>query len=372
MATSGQLCYNRGCGRTFNPRDNPPDSEDCLYHPGAPYFHDAYKGWTCCNNKSTDFTEFLNTPGCSRGRHSREKPIEPEAITGKKDDRSLEEQLKDINGSSSGQMQHRSPESTSREERPDFASTPLIPLTASRASSFKPPVISDATAYSTAGNNEIAEGEPCKNGGCKETYSSSTKSECTYHPGVPIFHEGMKYWSCCQRKTSDFQTFLNQQGCMIGQHKWKKDNEGSATVECRYDWHQTATHVTVAIYAKKYDPEISKIGIHPIRLKVHIYFPDQAGAFDLDLELAGIVSVEETTANMAGTKLEIKMKKAEPGSWAKLFFPREVKLNAKEVAKVTTVKENVDTLDLDDLDLTSKRSVLSMEASGGRTGAEII
>jgi hypothetical protein len=23
-------------------------------------------------------------------------------------------------------------------------------------------------------------------------------------------------------------------------------------VECRYDWHQTATHVTVAIYAKEF------------------------------------------------------------------------------------------------------------------------
>ena len=30
---------------------------------------------------------------------------------------------------------------------------------------------------------------------------------------------------------------------------------------------------------------------------------------------------------MAGTKLEIKMKKAEPGSWAKLFVPREVGIN---------------------------------------------
>ena len=102
MTTSGQLCYNRGCGRTFNPRDNPPDSQDCLYHSGAPYFHETYKGWTCCNKKSSDFTEFLNTPGCTRGPHSREKPIEPVAITGIKDERSLEEQLKEINGSHSG------------------------------------------------------------------------------------------------------------------------------------------------------------------------------------------------------------------------------------------------------------------------------
>ncbi len=56
-------CYNRGCGKKFNPRDNPPDSTACTFHPGAPYFHDAYKGWSCCSKKCTDFTEFLNFPG---------------------------------------------------------------------------------------------------------------------------------------------------------------------------------------------------------------------------------------------------------------------------------------------------------------------
>jgi hypothetical protein len=32
----------------------------------------------------------------------------------------------------------------------------------------------------------------------------------------------MKYWSCCQRKTSDFDTFLNQEGCQEGSHLWFK------------------------------------------------------------------------------------------------------------------------------------------------------
>jgi len=334
----------------------------------------GYKGWTCCNKKSSDFTEFLNTPGCALGRHSREKPIEPENITGKVDERSLEEQLEELKRSSSGQTKHRSPVPTTKEERPDFDNTPLIPIIPSRAASLKPIISTLATPSQSRGRNEIPNGEPCKNGGCKQTYdSSNTVSECVHHPGVPIFHEGMKYWSCCQRKTSDFQSFLNQEGCMIGEHKWKKDDEGSAKVECRYDWHQTATHVTVAIYAKKYDPDISKLEIHPIRLKAHVYFPEQAGAFDLDIELAGKVTVQETTANMSGTKLEIKMKKAEPGSWAKLFLPREVKLVVKEQTKDTQVQENdkIDALDLSDLDLTSQRSVLSHEASGGRTTAEI-
>ena len=37
-----------------------------------------------------------------------------------------------------------------------------------------------------------------------------------------------------------------------------------------------------------------------------------------------VVDVAETTASFYGTKVEVKMKKSEPGSWAKLNFPRQV------------------------------------------------
>lgn len=43
-----------------------------------PYFHDAYKGWSCCKKKSVDFTEFLNIKGCELSMHSNQKPPEPE------------------------------------------------------------------------------------------------------------------------------------------------------------------------------------------------------------------------------------------------------------------------------------------------------
>lgn len=41
-------------------------------------FHDALKGWSCCNKKSTDFSTFLSYPGCTKGPHSNVKPVEPE------------------------------------------------------------------------------------------------------------------------------------------------------------------------------------------------------------------------------------------------------------------------------------------------------
>ena len=72
-----------------------------------------------------------------------------------------------------------------------------------------------------------AEGESCKNNGCKLTYSADrVANECIYHPGIPVFHEGMKYWSCCQRKTTEFQEFMDQAGCETGNCKWVADKKG--------------------------------------------------------------------------------------------------------------------------------------------------
>jgi hypothetical protein len=63
---------------------------------------------------------------------------------------------------------------------------------------------------------------------------------------------------------------------------------GENAVSCRFDWHQTASKVVVAVYAKNYDPSFSSVEVHPARLKIHAYFPEEGGAFDMDLELKGV------------------------------------------------------------------------------------
>jgi len=71
---------------------------------------------------------------------------------------------------------------------------------------------------------EIPVGTSCKNGGCKQTYGpENAETSCTHHPGYPVFHEGLKFWSCCQRRTTDFNSFLEQEGCVVGKHVWVKD-----------------------------------------------------------------------------------------------------------------------------------------------------
>lgn len=139
--------------------------------------------------------------------------------------------------------------------------------------------------------NEIVVGTACKNLGCQVTYKSpeTNNTNCQHHPGTPIFHEGMKYYSCCNKKTTDFTAFLNLAGCTSGSHKWTKDDDKDSALNCRYDFHQTATDVTVAIYAKMYHYSQSYVKVNPIRLNVLLVFPAQNNSkFELDLELKGV------------------------------------------------------------------------------------
>jgi len=373
------LCYNRGCGKTYHPKDNEKEEAPCQYHPGAPYFHDAYKGWTCCNRKATDFTVFLNFPGCESGKHSNVRPVEPEKITGNLD--------KDIElPKESSPARTRAPMEALAAKRPDSDSAPFTRLVPKISPGLKRDAESmvEKAGVMKEENGTVTIGESCKNGGCKQCYdgnNSIDEGECQFHPGVPIFHEGMKYWSCCNRKTSDFQSFLDQVGCERGVHKWKKEppkNAGKDEVECRYDWHQTASKVVVAVYAKKYDPSASTVEVSPVRLKMRVYFPERGGCFNLDLELKGVISVSESSASMLGTKIEVHLHKADAGSWAGLNVPRKktvpvlAKQEDSEPVKTEPEPELVDALDLDDLELTSSQAVLSKEASGGKTNEPII
>lgn len=52
---------------------------------------------------------------------------------------------------------------------------------------------------------------------------------------------------------------------------------------------------------------------------------------------------------MFGTKVEIKLKKAEPGSWSRLDVPRKVEESKEEKKEVETLIPEVDAVDLSDL-----------------------
>jgi len=198
-------------------------------------------------------------------------------------------------------------------------------------------------------------GDACKNSGCTEVYTGLDYDDsiCSHHPGVPIFHEGCKYWSCCERKTSDFSSFLEQAGCARGSHKWKTPpSEVSHLVKCRYDHYQTSSHVIVNIYAKYADPDLSTLELNPIRLHANISF-NGGQVFSLDVILTGIVDVEKSSVTMAPTKIEVKLKKMELKSWGKLGVVKPASGVNGTNGEISTEKkvQKVDVVDLQDLEI---------------------
>ncbi|SPO23598.1 related to diploid state maintenance protein chpA [Ustilago trichophora] len=60
----------------------------------------------------------------------------------------------------------------------------------------------------------------CTRRGCGVDFdpasSASAAASCSYHPGAPVFHEGLKSWSCCKHSNKpvmEFDQFLAIKGC---------------------------------------------------------------------------------------------------------------------------------------------------------------
>jgi hypothetical protein len=63
---------------------------------------------------------------------------------------------------------------------------------------------------------EIRDGAICRRKTCGAHYKkggSRDGEKCTHHPGVPIFHEGSKGYSCCKRRVLEFDQFMLIEGC---------------------------------------------------------------------------------------------------------------------------------------------------------------
>ncbi|XP_019711625.1 cysteine and histidine-rich domain-containing protein 1 [Hippocampus comes] len=311
------LCYNKGCGQTFDADCNEADS--CLFHPGMPIFHDALKGWSCCRKRTTDFSEFLSIKGCTRGHHSNEKPREP----------LLPEVSSDKAGSKNSNGQeiiYRGPKSSEKllRERPSSEepkSKLPVKVAPSLAKELEKLDMNERAEKEKKESQGVVPGTRCKNSGCKTVYQGpETDLEvCTHHSGAPVFHEGYKYWSCCCIRTMDFNAFLDQKGCMAGKHRWvpKQDKK---KVACRHDWHQTAKSVVVTIYAKNANAEYSCIEANGTVISCHIQFESDK-IFKRDFQLWGVISVQQSAVNMVPSKVEITLRKADEVAWGKLEDP---------------------------------------------------
>ncbi|KAJ7310364.1 hypothetical protein JRQ81_007275 [Phrynocephalus forsythii] len=311
------LCYNKGCGQKFDLEKNAPGA--CLHHPGFPIFHDALKGWSCCKKRTTDFSEFLSIKGCTKGYHNPEKPPEAKEIT------------REAKGGTEVIVQGPKPAEMLERERPSPEEPKqLLPVKVSRSLEealakldlIRKEPLPDKASAGTGAEPAVSVGTTCKNSGCKAVYQGeeSNLEACTFHPGVPVFHEGMKYWSCCSIKTTDFTAFLEQKGCSHGKHLWLKKQD-KKLVSCRQDWHQTSSLVVVTVYAKSPLPESSFVKANRTVLDIHVVFEGDK-VFHAELDLWGTISMENSFVNMVPSKVEITLKKSSPITWARLEHPQ--------------------------------------------------
>lgn len=58
----------------------------------------------------------------------------------------------------------------------------------------------------------------CVHKGCGKDYDDVDESQCVYHPGPPVFHEGQKGWKCCKPRVLTFDEFMDIPPCTTGKH----------------------------------------------------------------------------------------------------------------------------------------------------------
>jgi hypothetical protein len=301
MATSEpQKCTHKGCEKVFTDPEEP-----CEYHPGAPIFHEGQKGWQCCKPRVLTFEEFLSIPPCTTGKHSTTAPTLPPVQT---------------SGPKHPEVQpppstFDSPEKRERKAIPTVTNTVPPPPKAEK------PIEQDPEGIT------IPDGKKCKRLGCGVTYSGGERSyeECVHHPGVPIFHEGSKGYSCCKRRVLEFDEFLKIAGCSKNRHLFvgpPKSDEEEELVQCRNDFYQTYTNVIVSIFAKKVDKDSASIKFERQVLKLDLPMPDKK-RYKIDVPLYGPIDPEGSVYKIYGTKVELNLKKADTTSWPVLRSDEE-------------------------------------------------
>jgi hypothetical protein len=170
-------------------------------------------------------------------------------------------------------------------------------------------------------NTPVPDNATCKRKACGVTHKGSPRSDdenCQHHPGAPVFHEGSKGWSCCKRRVLEFDEFLRIPGCKTkSRHLFvgaKKDEGEEKLDSVRHDFYQTVDKVMASLYLKKIDKTISKIEFSEKTVDLDLRTSDRK-RFQQVVPLFGAIDKEKSEFSIMGTKLELRLVKADGASW---------------------------------------------------------
>ncbi|KAH9242846.1 hypothetical protein K456DRAFT_44626 [Colletotrichum gloeosporioides 23] len=296
-----EKCVHQGCGKVYTDAEEP-----CVYHPGPPIFHEGQKGWKCCKPRVLTFEEFMTIPPCTTGKHSTTDL--PPQIEKKKEDAAAAALLDKLASA------------------PAPARKPLSQTQAQAAPSPPPP---PPESESDDASLEIADGATCRRKACSATYrkgSSRDAESCVHHPGVPIFHEGSKGYSCCKRRVLEFDQFMKIEGCktktrhlFIGSGKKKgaaADGGEEKLDTVRNDFYQTPSTVIASFFLKKIVKDSAKIEFKSQSIALDLPTSDSPPKrYTAEVPLFAPIDAEKSTFKVLGTKLEVTLAKAGGESW---------------------------------------------------------
>lgn len=91
----------------------------------------------------------------------------------------------------------------------------------------------------------------------------------------------------------------------------------------RHDWYQTATHVYVSIMLKHVKKEHVSIELTPRTLSADVRLPAAGTSYNLELDLCQQIVPGDSSWQVFGTKIEVKLKKDAGIKWATLEWTGE-------------------------------------------------
>ncbi|KAJ0972730.1 hypothetical protein J5N97_020689 [Dioscorea zingiberensis] len=200
-------CQRIGCDASFTEEDNADGS--CRYH-DSPIFHDGMKEWSCCKQRSHDFSLFLAIPGCKTGKHTTEKPAVTKVSPNPQKPIVPVSQTIKNDATCSRCRQGFFCSDHGSQTKP--SNPVLLPCLKDNAEKDKP-----APVKKRINLNEI---QTCQNKGCGKAFKEKDNHEsaCEYHPGPPVFHDRMRGWKCCNIHVKEFDEFMNIPPCTKGWH----------------------------------------------------------------------------------------------------------------------------------------------------------
>uniref|UniRef100_A0A0D6QRW3 CHORD domain-containing protein n=1 Tax=Araucaria cunninghamii TaxID=56994 RepID=A0A0D6QRW3_ARACU len=212
-------CQRIGCDAFFTEDDNAEDS--CSYHDGPPLFHDGTKEWSCCKQRSHDFSLFLAIPGCKTGKHTSEKPQTRAAPSPNKPI---------ISPTTTGNAAFDAAKAGCARCQQGFFCSDHGSQVGINSQRYKSAPLESAKpelpAPQPAKIIDLNQTQVCKNKGCGKTFTERENHDtaCHYHPGPAVFHDRLRGWQCCDEHVKEFDEFLSIPPCTKGWHNANPDS----------------------------------------------------------------------------------------------------------------------------------------------------